>query len=888
MVADLLAGKASLMLTSPPRLGWMAVALFLAVLIVAAAGRRAGLAAMLRLCALALVLLAICGLSIETHEAAQDLCIVLSEDLSASVGSGAERLGTELVRDLMATLRPTDGLGAVAFARQGEVVTWPSAPPRPPSFARVKLDPSATRLSAGIELAAPLCPEDSEKKIVLVTDGNETVGDARRAAALARESDARIYVEVPGTAHGGAMYFEKLTAPPLVREGSVFPLRAMVRSGFPQAKNAVLDIVVNGEVAAHQPVRLDPGINVFEVPYQLHERGSFQIAARLTGEGTSPDERREVSLAVAGPIRALLITHSRESALAKALRLREVDLDFREPGSFPKLEELLQYHCVILDDVPRKELPDHALEALESYVKTFGGGLLMTGGARSFGDKAYQKSAVERVLPVNLVEQPPPKPKGRAPLGVFLVIDRSNSMGYNSRRHDVRDGEKMSYARQAALALVQQMRPEDRVGVIAFDSDPYVLGPLRPLSEQKSVLEDRISRLVPGGGTDFKAALEIATAQLVQSGLKTMHVILLTDGDTNRGAADHLPVIQAMTRLGITVTTIRIGDDDVNLEFLQQISRETGGRFYHVEDIELLPQLVVSDTRQVRGDKGEGEEKPGEEKLQSPPGGPVRPLVGDVTEVVRGLADQEFPPVRDVPQTKLKSGADLVLYVSDEGRKQPLLATWFYGLGRAAAFPFDPMTPEAGGWSAWPGFAKLWSQLVRWAIREEAPWEIKQAVRFRDGNPFLEVQTFNDIGEGTIEAQVFTTPEHSLTLALTPVAPRTYRAPLPPLAAGKYALLVTRRSGDKTLGQKRDVLSVDGSADEPASAEMARKLPDLELLREIAAETGGSLNPSIDEITARHGARRVMHHRLDWLLVPLALALLIGDIALRMRLGDGA
>src|SRR5205814_2231544 len=108
------------------------------------------------------------------------------------------------------------------------------------------------------------------------------------------------------------------------------------------------------------------------------------------------------------------------------------------------------------------------------------------------------------------------------------------------------------------------------------------------------------------------------------------------------------------------------------------------------------------------------------------------PLVGDVTEVVRGLADQEFPPVRDVPQTKLKSGADLVLYVSDEGRKQPLLATWLYGLGRAAAFPFDPMAPEAGGWSAWPGFAKLWSQLVRWAIREEAPWEIKQAVRFRD------------------------------------------------------------------------------------------------------------------------------------------------------------
>ncbi len=169
----------------------------------------------------------------------------------------------------------------------------------------------------------------------------------------------------------------------------------------------------------------------------------------------------------------------------------------------------------------------------------------MTGGPRSFGDKAYQKSAVERILPVSLVEQQP-KAKGRVPMGIFLVIDRSNSMGYNSRRHDVRDGEKMRYAREAALALVEQLRPEDRVGVIAFDSDPYVLGPLRTLSEQRAALEDRIARLVPGGGTDFKAALEIATAQLVQSGLKTMHIILMTDGDTNRGAADHAAVIQAM------------------------------------------------------------------------------------------------------------------------------------------------------------------------------------------------------------------------------------------------------------------------------------------------------------------------------------------------------
>jgi Ca-activated chloride channel family protein len=879
MWSELLSGRAVLTFVAAPGPWVISLAALLSIWVIIAARRRTPSAALLRLAALSLIALSVCGLSVETREGAQDLCIVLAEDMSASVGSAGERLEAELVRDLVPRLRPADELGGVAFARQAEVVAWPSAPPRPPSFAQAKLDSSATRLAAGIELSVPLCPEGTEKKIVLLTDGNETIGEARRAVSLARESDARVYVAVPGAGRADGLYFEKLTAPPMVREGSVFPLRAVIRSGFAGPKKGSLDIFVHGELAAHESVRLDPGLNVFEVPYQLHERGSVEIAARLFGEGLTAEERRDTSLAVAGPIRALVIGHSHDSALAKALRLREVDVEYRDPTHFPKLEELLQYHCVIFDDVQRKELPDAALETLESYVKNFGGGFLMTGGPRSFGDKGYQKSAIERILPVNLVEQQP-KAKGRTPMAVFLLIDRSNSMGYNSRRRSVRDGEKMRYAREAALALVEQLRPEDRVGVIAFDSDPYVLGPLRSLAEQRAVLEDRIARLVPGGGTDFKAALEIATAQLVQSRLPTLHVILLTDGDTNRGAADHAAVIQAMSRLNISVTTIRIGDDDVNLEFLQQISRDTGGHFYHVEDIERLPQLVVSDTREARAEKGDA----GETAADKPPGGSaVRPAVGESTEVVRGLANQEFPLVREVPQTKLKNGADLVLYVNEGGRRRPLLATWLFGLGRAAAFPFDSAQPEASAWAAWPGFAKLWSQLVRWAIREEASWETRQAVRFHEGSPFLEVQTFDDIGEGDIEAQLFTNPERSLSLTLTPVGQRIYRSPLPPLAAGKYALLLTRRAGEQVLGQKREVLAVEGSADRGADAELVRKLPDLELLREIAAETGGSVNPSIDELVARHGTNRVVRHRLDWLLVPLALALMFADMALRMR-----
>jgi Mg-chelatase subunit ChlD len=501
----------------------------------------------------------------------------------------------------------------------------------------------------------------------------------------------------------------------------------------------------------------------------------------------------------------------------------------------------------------------------------------MTGGPQSFGDPGYQKSPLERTLPVQFVEQKP-KPKGRTAMGVFLLVDRSNSMSYNSRRRDVRDGEKMQYAKAAARALVAQLRPIDRVGVIAFDSDPYVLGPLRALSEFRTELEDRIARLMPGGGTDFKAALEIAASQLTASALPVRHIILLTDGDTNRGAADHFQLVQTLARMGITVTTIRIGDDDVNLELLQKISSDTGGRFYHVEDIERLPQLIVSDTRKVE-EKQQGEEKA--------PAGPTELTLrlDEPSQVVRGFSEGDFPPLRNPVETRMKDGGDLVVYGADGGRRLPLLATWQYGLGRAGVFTLDPTAAEASQWVAWPGFAKLWSQLVRWAIREETPWETRQSIRFEEGAPFLEVQTFDDADDGAVVAQIFTEPQRSIDLQLTPVAPRLYRAPLPPLSPGRYALLLTRRSGDKTVSQRRDVLAIEASMEEGSSAELARKLPDLELLKEVAAETGGSVDPTVEQLTERHGGARTRRQSLDWLVVPLALALLLGDISLRRARG---
>ena len=102
MTSDLLTGKATLAFAMPLGLWLIAAAAAAAMVLVVAGVRRAPWATVLRCGALLLLLLNLAGLSIETREAAQDLCLVVSEDLSASVAAGSERLTAKLLQELLA------------------------------------------------------------------------------------------------------------------------------------------------------------------------------------------------------------------------------------------------------------------------------------------------------------------------------------------------------------------------------------------------------------------------------------------------------------------------------------------------------------------------------------------------------------------------------------------------------------------------------------------------------------------------------------------------------------------------------------------------------------------------------------------------------------------
>lgn len=199
---------------------------------------------------------------------------------------------------------------------------------------------------------------------------------------------------------------------------------------------------------------------------------------------------------------------------------------------------------------------------------------------------------------------------------IMMAIDLSRSM----QASDMGGGTRLDLARQVARDFVRG-RPHDRMGVVAFAGTAFTQCPLTLDHETLGELISALDFGLTEDGTAIGMGLATAVQRLRESRTPTKVVVLLTDGENNRGAIDPITAADLAHAMGVKVYTVLVGratveqvpvDDpvlgrtyammpvDVDARPLIEIARRTGGRFFRAGDAATLTGIYADIDRLER------------------------------------------------------------------------------------------------------------------------------------------------------------------------------------------------------------------------------------------------------------------------------------------------
>lgn len=192
-------------------------------------------------------------------------------------------------------------------------------------------------------------------------------------------------------------------------------------------------------------------------------------------------------------------------------------------------------------------------------------------------------------LLIRIHPAPAPQRSGaRLPLNLALVLDRSGSMS----------GEPLETAKQAIVAALRQLHPQDRVSVVSFDDTVRVEVPSGPVRDLDALIA-QVLRIESGGNTAlYDGWLEGATqvaGHLNQEGLN--RVILLSDGQANHGLTDPTEIarrVAGLSERGVSTTTLGFGRH-YDETLLLGMATAGDGNFEHIEAARSLPTFFESE-----------------------------------------------------------------------------------------------------------------------------------------------------------------------------------------------------------------------------------------------------------------------------------------------------
>ncbi|WP_026907604.1 VWA domain-containing protein [Paucisalibacillus globulus] len=661
---------------------------------------------------------------------------------------------------------------------------------------------SFTNLEEGLQLASSLLSANHNGRIVVLTDGNENLGDVRRQVSLLESQQIIVDIVPFATSIEKDVVLESFHVPENLFLGEHSTIDTVISSTIDTLTR--IRISKNNETIIDQEVQVKQGKNVYSFDYLIESTGIHSFQAEISAEGDDVPENN-IGYAISnvqGSPSVLIVegTDGEGKNISSVLEASDLLVNTINPAVLPtSLTGLLDYESIIFSNVSATDVTEEQMEIIESAVRDFGVGFIMTGGNQSFGLGGYFKTPIEQLLPVEMDL----KGKKELPsLGMVIVLDRSGSMA----------GYKMDLAKEAAARSVELLREKDTLGFIAFDDQPWQIIETGPLEDKVQAAEN-IRSVTEGGGTNIYPALASAYEQLNPLELKRKHIILLTDGQSATNF-NYDELIEEGIKNNVTLSTVAIGSDADGM-LLEELALEGTGRYYDVQDASTIPSILSRETILTTRTYIEDN--------------PFYPTYMDGNEWSSIFSDG-VPQMNVYVATDPKSRAEEIL-ISDKG--DPILARWQYGLGNTIAWTSDVKGEWAGDWTIWDSWPTLWNEMVSWSLPsyQQELYHIEQIINGKEIT--LKVSTENpDVLP--LEARVIDEKGNELEAEIRPTAPGEHEVNFQ-TDTGIYYLQLSKLEDNQITSTFQTGVVV------PYSKEFELTNQNNALLKEITELSGGTI-----------------------------------------------
>ncbi|MDP4145358.1 MAG: VWA domain-containing protein [Bacillota bacterium] len=755
--------------------------------------------------------------------------------------------GTKFISNAIENMPEGNKAGVVVFGENSLVEQFIS---KEKDFKEISSAPvsTATNLENAINSALSVFPQDTAKRIVLISDGEENEGDALKTiSSLNGENvDLKVYkIEKKSTPE---VYVDNVKIPDRINLGDQFSITATIVSNI--NTSAKLSLYSGRVKKSEQPVQIEKGKNTFVFKDIQDNEGfkGYKVVIEPDKDTELKNNEYTAFTNVTSKPKILLMEGNDGDGAELEKILQALNMDYKKISAkaAPRsINEMNEYKVIIAANNNIDDLNKDFVNNLESYVKDYAGGFIAVGGEDSFALGGYKDTPIEKVLPVNMDM----KGKKEIPkMSLMLVIDHSGSMGEGGNVN------KLELAKEAATRAVDTLRPEDEIGVLAFD-DGYDWVVKRQNVKNKDDIKKSIGTIGVNGGTSIFPALEQAYEEQLKSNAKIKHIILLTDGQDGYRQYDDL--IEDMKKHNITLSTVAVGTDaDENM--LQDLAKGGLGRYYHTDIYTDMPRIfakeIMLSTKAYLNNRE------------------FAPKITSQHSILTGVLEEgKLPSLLGYVGASKKDNATMIM-ASDED--DPILTAWQFGLGKTAAWNSD----MSGKWSAnfvnWDKNLRLWQNIINWTVENYGSGQGNAAVNVAGNEAKIEYTTA-DISPDTKVKAVYSSDDGDKgELELEQTEPGKYSGKIKLSGTGFYNINVREEQNGKAKASQNAVAAMQYSPEYKFNGSE-------QVLENLVNETSGKFIKLPEDVFKGEIKNVASSTNLTNLFLILAMLLFIFDIANR-------